>query len=149
MEVFVSAYSHKNGILKDLEEDYNLLIDDIFFKRNCEYNNNIGYKKSLLYTNKELNFDIFEIVWYPHSETLIHDHADNGCLLRLMKGSLVEIKYNNDLIPKNKIYLQKENSSYIDNHIGLHKIQNPNDEIAISYHLYSPSGYKTKYYDER
>ena len=143
---FNRQFMNKRGVLKDLEQSFNELIYNLHEKKEIPLES--GYKKTLLYQNKELDFDIFQIIWFPNCKTHIHDHADNGCLLRLAEGSLVETKYTSleEIKEIKQTILTEKDNSYIDNHIGVHSIANPNKDIAVSYHLYSPSGYKTNYH---
>ena len=34
----------------------------------------------------------------------------------------------------------------MDNIIGLHNIENNGDELAVTFHIYSPPNYQTKYF---
>lgn len=108
------------------------------------------YSKSIFNLNKynkiklsEFSNDLFEIVliyWDDKSETLIHDHPDNGCILYLIDGILEEELYNKSLkIIKKSVYKPK-NISYMDNKKGYHRIKCL--KRAISLHIYSPPNYK-------
>ena len=93
-------------------------------------------------------FEIYIISWSPHTKTLIHDHAINGCILKILDGSLTEHIYSsiNDtssLINTNII--QNNMTCFMSNDIGFHSIQNNNNNISISLHIYSPPNHKTRY----
>ena len=92
-------------------------------------------------------FDIHIITWYNLQSSPIHNHANNGCLSKILTGDLTELIYNPDDLRKpiqfNHHKLNK--ISYIDNKIGYHKIKN-NDDITVSLHIYSPPKFKTKYF---
>lgn len=107
------------------------------------------------------------LVWNPGKGSLIHDHANAHCVMKILKGSLRETLYtpppsqtaregslNSSPIPvvatdslrsptmpiqtRSTTYHTNE-VTYIADDIGLHKIENPSaDEIAISLHLYTP-----------
>jgi cysteine dioxygenase len=103
------------------------------------------YNKKLIYKNN--NFELFIITWMPNNGSKIHDHSSNGCILKILKGSLTEKRYNNNLqhIKTNIIY--KNNISFISNKICYHSINNNNKSISVSLHIYSPSNYIANIYN--
>ncbi|KAF8418212.1 RmlC-like cupin domain-containing protein [Tirmania nivea] len=109
------------------------------------------------------------LVWSPGKGSLIHDHANAHCIMKILKGSLVEDLYDwpnpevvtspHDATPTPTMTLRKttvlsENDvAYMSDKIGLHRISNPDpDQVAVSLHLYTPP-YAAKYgcnkFDER
>ena len=42
-------------------------------------------------------FEIIIISWNYNQKSPIHNHPENGCLMKILKGSLTEEKYNNKL----------------------------------------------------
>ena len=87
-----------------------------------------------------------EITWNKNQETKIHNHAKNGCFLKILEGSLVENVFNFDNLNKSgtKI-LRKGDISYMDDSIGLHSVKNL-DDISVSIHIYSPPNHLIKFY---
>ena len=60
---------------------------------------NIHYTKNLVFRND--NFEIFVVCWSGKQGSYIHDHSENGCILKILKGRLTEYKYNvNNLVFK-------------------------------------------------
>lgn len=106
------------------------------FKKNK--NPNKTYNKKILYKNN--NFEIILINWGNYSESPIHCHPKNGCLLTILDGELIEERYNKDKLIKTNI-LKKNDFEYIHCKIGKHKIINPNNKNVYSLHIYSPPGY--------
>ena len=45
-----------------------------------------------LYRNND--FEILLINWDKHQGSPIHNHADNGCVLKMMKGELFEKRFD-------------------------------------------------------
>jgi cysteine dioxygenase len=87
---------------------------------------------------------MFIITWNKDSKTMIHDHAENGCILKMLRGSLKETIYKDgDLIKSN--YLINSDTGCINNDIGYHSIENISDGISVSLHIYSPCNHNTKY----
>ena len=103
------------------------------------------YCKNLVYKNNL--FDIYLLSWNKNSLSKIHDHSDNGCLMKILEGELYETLYDKNIINfKNNIY-QKNDISYINNSIGYHSIQNIYHKSSYSLHIYSPPNYKTNYFN--
>jgi len=93
-----------------------------------------GYKRNLIYRDDLV--EVLLICWNKGVETKFHRHPENGCLLKLLQGEINEdVKYNDGTLKENKI--QKGDTSYIDDKIGVHKIRNT-DTQSISIHFYSP-----------
>ena len=107
--------------------------------------NNQGYKKILIYDNPL--FDVYVIVWDKLGVSKIHDHSENGCIFRIMKGILSEQIFNKDLKRISRRVLGKDIIGYIDNDNGYHKIRNILDDYSVSLHLYSPREYKPNTFD--
>jgi len=102
-----------------------------------------SYKRSMVYKNKLC--DIYIISWKKGQKCKIHNHAINGCLMKILQGSLTECRYNKDLNLISKSILKKNDISYIDNTIGYHNILSKEDSISL--HIYSPPDHKTIFYD--
>ena len=111
--------------------------------------NNVG---ETTYIRKKLDFNIFNwfevfiIVWNKGSKTKIHDHAEKGCILKVLHGELKETIYKDypgNIVKTNII--KKSETSFMHNDLGFHSIENISDDISISLHVYSPCSHKTKY----
>lgn len=92
-------------------------------------------------------FDIVIITWDNLQSSKIHNHANNGCIFKIISGNLTEIMYKPDNLKKPYKFsnVKQDEVRYIDNKIGYHKIKN-NDQITVSLHIYSPPKFNTKYY---
>ena len=135
----------KNGkILEDLKEliksyegsdwkDYILFSDD-------------KYQRNTVYTN-----DLIELViisWNNNQISGIHDHPENGCLLKILQGELNEHNYeikDNELQLINIRNCKIGSVGYQEGKTGLHNIVNK-DNKTVSLHIYSPPNYKSKKY---
>ena len=107
------------------------------------------YKRNVIYRN-----DIFEVLlicWKDGQSSNIHDHPMNGCLLKILKGELIEEQYieidNNEYKLVNTNVLRQNDISYLEGTNGLHQIVNISGEYVISLHIYSPPNYTSKYYE--
>ena len=112
------------------------------YKLECKKN----YKRKLIHRNKR--YEIILISWYTNQSSPIHDHAENGCVMRIMEGMLKEIQYCTETLDKlgESIY-QKDHVTFIDNNKCFHKITNIDKNMTYSIHIYSPPCYKTIIYD--
>ena len=94
-------------------------------------NNPIKYEKKVLYKNED--YELVLINWEKGSFTNLHNHPDNGCVLKVLDGKLYEI---ND--KKTPLILNKSDINY--------KLKNDYHRIialekSYSLHYYSPPNY--------
>ena len=104
-----------------------------------------GYQRITLYSC--IYFEIILICWSPKSESPIHDHSKNGCLMKILEGCLEEELYDTNIIKTNHFIRTKNDVNYIDNSIGYHKIYN-NYFPTYSLHIYSPINHSAQIFDE-
>jgi cysteine dioxygenase len=112
--------------------------------KNFVKESDLCYQRQKIYTDN--NVDMFIITWNKNQLTPIHNHADNGCFLKVLDGCLKESIYDKDLNINKESILYKNDISFMSNNIGLHTIDNISDNISVSLHLYSPSNFVTKFY---
>lgn len=103
--------------------------------------------------NKKANLLI--LVWNPSNGSLIHDHANAHCVMKILKGTLVETRYEwpENFIEQQNHYcplspamkvsksteLKTGDVAYMADTLGLHRVSNPDpNEVAVSLHLYTP-----------
>lgn len=105
------------------------------------------YTRNLVYQDD--NIDILILCWDSYQQSGIHDHPENGCLLRIMQGRLTEEVYQkdeNNMILKETNKLLTDQISYQIGENGLHKIINEYKEQVVSIHIYSPPNYRPIFY---
>ena len=90
-------------------------------------------------------FDMYVITWTKNQESKIHNHANYGCLNKVLFGELKETIYDKSFMVKSHNLQKTQNVSYIDDQIGYHKIRNE-QLLSVSLHIYSPPNFKTKYF---
>lgn len=109
------------------------------------YNLDNIYTKEIVHRNKLYSLEILS--WGPYSKSQIHNHADFGCFMKVLNGSLKENLYNENLEFLKETKFEKNDVTYIDNNIGIHSIENNNESnMSYSLHIYFPGKYNTKYY---
>ena len=109
------------------------------WKQYVEINSNV-YNRKKIYEN--INYEIYIITWNVNQMAKKHDHAKNGCFLKILCGELQEIRYFKDDTSKINT-LTLNDISYMSNNIGYHSIYNKNNEIAVTIHIYSPPNHNT------
>jgi cysteine dioxygenase len=137
-----------NGyLLRDMNND--LLNYNGIDWLNYECNKEGKYTRKIVY--RDNNIDIVIIAWNPHKESGVHNHPDRGCLLRIMRGTLIEkiFSLQKDLECIKEHILSDNMISYQEGKNGIHNIQNATDEIIISIHIYSPPNFKTEFFMEK
>ena len=100
------------------------------------------YKKNLVYRDND--FEIFVVGWCPKQYTPVHDHSANGCLFKILEGSIIEQLYDKDLKFIGHKLLHKDMSSYIHNKRCYHSMNNISLNNSVSLHIYSPPNYEIK-----
>lgn len=96
--------------------------------------------------------NLLVLVWNPLKGSLVHDHANAHCIVKILKGTLREELYGApELSRPSELKLKKVSNyhtnevSYMSDKLGLHRMTNPSaTEVAISLHLYTPP-YASKY----
>ena len=121
------------SFLKSIVDNY----DGIDWKEKVNFKEGI-YNKILLHKCEKLDYEIILICWEEKSESPIHKHPKNGCLLKVLKGKLNETRYNGENI-NNMVLTPKSETSYMHDNLGSHKINPIGDSISL--HIYSPCNY--------
>lgn len=106
------------------------------------------FRNNKINTKTKIPFPIIDIYffnWNKLTETHIHDHAENGCFLFLLTGSLEEKLYDNNIQYITTTKYLSPNISYINNKKGYHSIKPLKESKSI--HFYYPKNHITKYYN--
>ena len=98
------------------------------------------YKKNLVYRNDD--FEIFVVGWKSKQSAPIHNHSENGCLFKILKGSIIEQCYNHDIELIGHNLLVKDMAKYIDNKRCYHSMNNISLSETVSLHIYSPPNFE-------
>ncbi len=91
------------------------------------------FYKNVIYLSD--NFEIILISWKKNYSTDYHKHPENGCILKVLEGNLLEDIKDKD--GKNIMNIRFNNNvSFMHDEKGVHKIMALNDTFSI--HIYSP-----------
>ncbi|KAM7391382.1 hypothetical protein PAMP_022077 [Pampus punctatissimus] len=102
-------------------------------------------------------FNLMILCWGEGHGSSIHDHTDSHCFMKMLQGQLKETlfewpdsKSHGDMVQKSQRILQENKSAYINDSIGLHRVENgSHTECAVSLHLYSPPFQTCQTFDQR
>lgn len=142
--------------LVDVLKEYDSTVDSHEWEKYALHDPARGYTRNGVdECNKKANLLI--LVWNPKNGSLIHDHANAHCVMKILKGKLVETRYDwpervdgdehpdhyTPLSPCLKVSKTTELSTgdvaYMADTLGLHRMSNPDpNELAVSLHLYTP-----------
>tara|TARA_B110001469_G_scaffold107083_1_gene107158 strand:+ start:73 stop:579 length:507 start_codon:yes stop_codon:yes gene_type:complete len=101
--------------------------------------------RTKLYENK--NYEIILISWLPGAKSHIHNHSDNGCLYRVIDGTLIEEQYHPETLELIKLQnILPNDVDYIDNTTSYHRMINQDKTMAYSLHIYSPPNFDMTIY---
>ena len=128
--------------LKELDK-YLINYMDNDYLQYVEFKNDV-FNKKMIYSDK--NIDAYIISWTTNSSK-IHNHPQNGCLLKCLSGKLIEELYLNEIFKQTfqtKSFLQENDIIYRSGSRILHKILP--QENSVTLHIYSPPDFKLKYY---
>tara|TARA_B100000674_G_scaffold325840_1_gene271678 strand:- start:116 stop:568 length:453 start_codon:yes stop_codon:yes gene_type:complete len=144
LKKIISELEKTNKKLNEL----NYLLEEYDDKDWEEYVNfsDKGYTRNLIFRNKK--YEIYLICWNTKQMSFIHNHPNNGCILKVLQGQLTEHKYNTESLELIESMNHIIGSiSYIDDNIGYHRVGNESKEQAISIHIYSPPNFVSNLFE--
>ncbi|KAK3855516.1 hypothetical protein Pcinc_038088 [Petrolisthes cinctipes] len=105
-------------------------------------------------------FNLMLVCWGPSQSSTIHDHADAHCFMKLLSGSLQEVKFEwpnteqkkeeQEMVVRERTCLKPNQVCYINDSIGLHRVENvSHSDGAVSMHLYCPPFSSCTVFDQR
>ncbi|CAF0937131.1 unnamed protein product [Rotaria sp. Silwood1] len=105
-------------------------------------------------------FNLMILCWAESQGSSIHDHTNSHCFMKCLQGTLIETKYawpndgsENKEEPLHAICqteLKDGKVAYINDSIGLHRVENPSHtDTAVTLHLYVPPYNHCNIFDER
>ncbi|XP_019866077.1 cysteine dioxygenase type 1 [Aethina tumida] len=90
-------------------------------------------------------YNLLALCWGEGHGSSIHDHANSHCFMKMLQGSLEEIRFawpeekGQPLKEIGRTRMNLNDVCYINDSLGLHRVENPsNVDTAISLHLYCP-----------
>ncbi|XP_059481214.1 cysteine dioxygenase type 1 [Neocloeon triangulifer] len=100
-------------------------------------------------------YNLIVLCWGEGHGSAIHDHADAHCFMKMLQGTLCEVRFDwptnqvqgavikdEDIVEMREVGrtdLCVNQVCYINDSLGLHRVENPSHtERAVSLHLYCP-----------
>jgi hypothetical protein len=128
-------------------EDWKLYLEESK-KNTSDYIVNGNFHKILLNKNKDI--EMYIIFWYKNAITTIHDHPFEGCVSKVVEGSLYEdlflnIGNNNAAFLSEKV-IEKDDISNKNGNAILHRIRNKSD-FSASLQVYMRVNFKSQTYN--
>ena len=108
--------------------------------------NGKNYNKKKIDIVDNIFFDMYIVSWNNNKKSKIHNHANNGCIMKVLNGNLMEHIYDIKLNLINSRIINKNDVSFINDNIGYHSIRNIED-VSHTLHIYSPPNHITKYFN--
>lgn len=142
-----SEWEVKKNLINSLLVNFNDVNNELDLYKH--FDSKYLYTRNLVATDKT-NYALLVLCWNPLLESKIHDHPCDGCFVKVLDGQIKETRYAIDekegvLNVISDVVAKKNDVTYMDNLIGLHKIGNPDSHIgAITLHLYTPPYSKSK-----
>lgn len=104
-------------------------------------------------------YNILLLCWAESQGSSIHDHSNAHCFMKCLDGELLETKYDwptksddgeeSEMKEKCKTIMKKNDVCYINDSIGLHRVENTShSRPAISLHVYIPPYSECKGFDQ-
>jgi cysteine dioxygenase len=100
------------------------------------------YTRNMVYCDPGGRFCLMILCWNPGQSSPCHDHSGSECFMRLIEGSLIELRFQPSAKGPTLIGSEAMHpgiTAFINDSIGLHAVSNPSKtERAVSLHLYIP-----------
>jgi len=141
----------KAAVVTHLEnQSFNSVLDISYL---LEQYNGYDFKKIAYFSNEEyIRFNVYKssevdiklISWSPQQGSPKHNHPNQGCLMKILEGSLTETRYSSKNIGQvvNKGKYSVGDILFIQDSLGYHVVENREAQPAISLHVYAPGFYK-------
>lgn len=103
----------------------------------------------------EGKYSLILICWPEGNASSIHDHPDSDCIMKCMRNSIMETRYDWPEKKRTKMNVTGVTNGvegdvlHINDDMGLHRVENPsNSEPAVSLHFYFPCIHECLIFDE-
>jgi hypothetical protein len=107
------------------------------------------YKRNKIISTKYV--DVYIICWKQNQVSKIHNHPDNGCIVKLLDGHLIEksftINCDKELYLSNIREVKKNDILYNAGSINVHQIEAIDDSVSLHIYPNYPKEYVLTYYN--
>ena len=149
MEIINKTLSSTFESLKNNSANFNTVVEELFSYNFDEYNQvfNIDsidipektYKRLPVFNNE--NCVAILMLWGVGNKTAVHDHKNYNGMIKVLKGNLTEIYYNekDDFIELGGEGVAPEGAIFEEEFGGIHSIVNNETTYSGSLHIYQTS----------
>jgi hypothetical protein len=127
--------------------DTSTIVDILQRYEGIDWNDHVEFSSTKYNKKAILKNDVVELMiisWEIDQKTLIHDHPENGCIMKVVQGCLVEDKYSDDgEIWLSATFIGENDISFSKGKEITHKIKGICQSVSI--HIYSPQNYVCTY----
>lgn len=146
MEIINKTLSSTFESLKNNSANFNTVVEELFSYNFDEYNQvfNIDsidipektYKRLPVFNNE--NCVAILMLWGVGNKTAVHDHKNYNGMIKVLKGNLTEIYYNekDDFIELGGEGVAPEGAIFEEEFGGIHSIVNNETTYSVSLHIY-------------
>ena len=146
MEIINKTLSSTFESLKNNSANFNTVVEELFSYQFDEYNQvfNIDsidipektYKRLPVFNNE--NCVAILMLWGVGNKTAVHDHKNYNGMIKVLKGNLTEIYYNekDDFIELGGEGVAPEGAIFEEEFGGIHSIVNNETTYSVSLHIY-------------
>ena len=174
LKVNITGYHHSAHnvklVQKELEKWYPRPSEYRTYVK-LDENDSKKYTRNLVFGNEFM--DVILMCWPAGSMSTIHDHDVSSCWVVVVEGVVHEVQYASPLLDRKFLEAEKVDphtatgncgilkvigesrldtggvtSSYANNDIGLHRVENRSDKLACTLHVYAPPLRKMRIYKE-
>ncbi|KAI4601065.1 hypothetical protein KJ359_012252 [Pestalotiopsis sp. 9143b] len=151
VQVLKDALGESSGLTSD-DVDVDVLSDSMarYMSDDAEWSKYALADASRAYTRNLVDegngkSNLLVLVWTPGKGSPIHDHGNAHCLMKILRGSLTETRYDfpegtqpQEMIVKSRTTHDENAVAYMADELGLHRVSNEGSDFAVSLHLYTP-----------
>ncbi|KAI0177501.1 RmlC-like cupin domain-containing protein [Pestalotiopsis sp. NC0098] len=151
VQVLKDALGESSGLTSD-DVDVDVLSDSMarYMSDDAEWSKYALADASRAYTRNLVDegngkSNLLVLVWTPGKGSPIHDHGNAHCLMKILRGSLTETRYDfpegtqpQEMKVKSRTTHDENAVAYMADELGLHRVSNEGSDFAVSLHLYTP-----------
>ncbi|KAG8179839.1 hypothetical protein JTE90_020822 [Oedothorax gibbosus] len=105
-------------------------------------------------------YNLMLLAWAEGQGSSIHDHANSHCFMKVLDGTLHEVRFawpneseedqEQEMENIGYTHLKTDDVTYMNDTLGLHRMENPSHtQTAVSLHLYCPPFDSVLLFDQR
>jgi len=136
--------------LRLLMESYDHQLNE--WERFSSWDKKKNYTRNLIATDDQ-HFTLMLLCWNPLSQSPIHNHSGSQCFMRVVTGTVKETQFfppqaGSPPAFKSSSIATEGSVVFINDSIGIHRVDNPLPVPAVTLHLYVPPYQQVFCYDE-